>query len=190
MAMPGVSLATISSQHFRLISRSRPPWMMQNRFCRSGYLCASMHRSSQRMERSMASCIRARSGDVVAMTSSSCIMISEPIEFCNDIECSGVRSLLHVNGESVDSSSTRIAAYTGVPSCGLRNLTPSSVTVASFNNETIWKLRVKSTIRHEANVRWKNSHPPLSVSMFLSQPCNRCAPPTTSNTSCPGFRPK
>lgn len=31
--------------------------------------------------------------------------------------------------------------YIGVPSCGLRKRTPSSVTFASFNKETIWKLK-------------------------------------------------
>jgi hypothetical protein len=45
------------------------------------------------MERSMASFMRAWSGEVVWMTSSSCIMISEPMEFWRLIECSGVRSL-------------------------------------------------------------------------------------------------
>lgn len=41
----------------------------------------------------MASVILTRSGEVVAMTSSSCMIISEPIEFCREIECSGVSSL-------------------------------------------------------------------------------------------------
>jgi len=91
--MPGVSLCTISSQHCRRNSRSRPPWIMQNKFCFSGYLCATIHRSSQRTDRSIASCIRARSGDVVWMTSSNCIMMSDPIEFCRAMECSGVSNL-------------------------------------------------------------------------------------------------
>jgi len=30
--------------------------------------------------------------------------------------------------------------YIGVPSCGLRKRTPSSVTCASFRSDTIWKL--------------------------------------------------
>lgn len=93
MAMPGVSLATISVVHCRRRSRSKPPCMIQKRFWRSGYLCAFIQRSSQRTERSMASFMRARSGEVVAITSSSCIMISEPIEFCSDMECSGVSSM-------------------------------------------------------------------------------------------------
>jgi hypothetical protein len=94
IAIPGVSLATISLQHSLLISRSKPPCMMQNRFCFSGYLCAAMQRSSHLTDRSIASFILAWSGDVVAMTSSSCIIMSEPIEFWSDIECSGVRSLV------------------------------------------------------------------------------------------------
>lgn len=95
MAIPGVSRATISAQHFRRRSKSRPPWMMQNRFCFSGYLCAAIQRSSHRTERSIASCILSISGQVVAITSSSCIIISDPMEFCKEIECSGVRSLPH-----------------------------------------------------------------------------------------------
>lgn len=47
------------------------------------------------MDLSIASFIRSASGEVVAMTSSSCIMISEPMVFWRDIECSGVRSLLY-----------------------------------------------------------------------------------------------
>ncbi len=93
MAMPGVFRFAISWQQIWRRPRSRPPWMMQKRFCRSGYLCAAMHRSSQRTERRIASSIRAASGDVAAITSSNCMMISEPMEFCNEIECSGVRSL-------------------------------------------------------------------------------------------------
>lgn len=41
----------------------------------------------------MASCIRGRSGEVVAMTSSSCMIMSEPMVFWREMECSGVRSL-------------------------------------------------------------------------------------------------
>jgi hypothetical protein len=37
--------------------------------------------------------MRAWSGEVVAMTSSSCMIMSEPMEFCREMECSGVRSL-------------------------------------------------------------------------------------------------
>lgn len=48
-------------------------------------------------------------------------MMSEPMEFWREMECSGVRSM-------------------GVPSCGLRKRTPSSVTWASLRRETIWKL--------------------------------------------------
>lgn len=92
----------------------------------------------------MASCILAASGVVVAMTSSSCMMMSEPMEFWREMECSGVRSLniyqygfffvlfCFLKGEGV--------AYIGVPSWGLRKRTPSSVTLASFSSETIWNL--------------------------------------------------
>lgn len=52
-----------------------------------------MQRSSHLIDLSIASFIRCVSGDVVAMTSSSCMIISDPILFCRDIECSGVRSL-------------------------------------------------------------------------------------------------
>ena len=99
MAIPGVSRFTISLQHVSLRPRSRPPWIIQNRLCLSGCLWAAMHRSSQRIERCMASSILLRSGEVVAITSSSCITISEPIEFCNEIECSGVSSLYIVKME-------------------------------------------------------------------------------------------
>ncbi len=52
-----------------------------------------MQRSSHLIDRSIASFIRALSGDVVAITSSSCIIMSEPMEFWREMECSGVRSL-------------------------------------------------------------------------------------------------
>lgn len=97
MAIPGVSRATISSQHCFRNSRSRPPWMIQKRFCRSGYLCSSMHRSSHRTDRSIASLMRAWSGEVVAITSSNCIIISDPIEFWREMECSGVSNLIEVS---------------------------------------------------------------------------------------------
>jgi hypothetical protein len=45
------------------------------------------------MERCVASVMRAVSGEVVAITSSSCMMMSEPMEFWREMECSGVRSL-------------------------------------------------------------------------------------------------
>jgi hypothetical protein len=117
IAIPGVSLATISSVHLFRRSKSKPPWMIQKRFCRSGYLCAAMQRSSHRTDRSMASVIRARSGDVVAITSSNCIIMSEPMEFCSEIECSGVRSLgtraldRHINrriGDPITSATHRV----------------------------------------------------------------------------------
>ena len=38
IAMPGVSRFTISREHSRLNARSRPPWIMQKRFCLLGYL--------------------------------------------------------------------------------------------------------------------------------------------------------
>lgn len=52
-----------------------------------------MQRSNHLIDLSMASFIRCMSGDVLAMTSSSCMIISDPILFCRDIECSGVKSL-------------------------------------------------------------------------------------------------
>lgn len=52
-----------------------------------------MQRSSQRIDRSMASRMRALSGEVVAITSSSCMMMSEPMVFWREMECSGVSSL-------------------------------------------------------------------------------------------------
>ena len=140
MAIPGVSLATISAVHCRRRSRSNPPCIMQKRFWRSGYLCACIQRSSQRTERSMASFMRARSGEVVTITSSSCIMMSEPIEFCSDIECSGVRSI-------------------GEPSWGLRKRTPSSVTLASLSSDTIWKLPlVSATVRASPRSKGSPTH--------------------------------
>lgn len=66
---------------------------MQKRFCVSGFWCAAMHLSSHLMDRSIASRILSLSGDVVATTSSSCMMMSEPMVFCREIECSGVSSL-------------------------------------------------------------------------------------------------
>ena len=56
-----------------------------------------MQRSSHLMDRSMASFIRSVSGEVVAMTSSSCIIMSEPMVFWREMECSGVNSLDIVN---------------------------------------------------------------------------------------------
>ena len=67
--------------------------MMQKRFWLSGFLCAAIHRSSQRIERSIASHMRAVSGEVVAITSSSCMIMSEPMVFWREMECSGVSSL-------------------------------------------------------------------------------------------------
>jgi len=75
--------------------------MMQKRFWLSGFLWAAMQRSSQRMERCMASFMRAWSGEVVTMTSSSCMMMSEPMEFWREMECSGVRSLKDVSGYDI-----------------------------------------------------------------------------------------
>ena len=65
-------------------------------------------------------------------------MISDPMVFCKSIECSGVSSLHHV---SFGTACGLDAMYMGVPSCGLRKRTPSSVIVASFSKETIWKLK-------------------------------------------------
>ena len=52
-----------------------------------------MQRSSHLMDRSIASLILSASGDVVAMTSSSCMIMSEPMVFWREIECSGVNNL-------------------------------------------------------------------------------------------------
>lgn len=96
MAIPGVSRLAISLQQIFLIPRSRPPCIIQKRFWRSGFLCADMQRSSHLIERSIASFILTSSGEVVAITSSSCMIMSEPIEFCREMECSGVRSLVNL----------------------------------------------------------------------------------------------
>ena len=56
-----------------------------------------MQRSSHLIDRSMASFILSASGDVVAMTSSSCIIMSEPMVFWREMECSGVSNLEAVN---------------------------------------------------------------------------------------------
>ena len=52
-----------------------------------------MQRSNHLMDLSIASRILSASGDVVAITSSSCIIMSEPMVFWRDMECSGVSSL-------------------------------------------------------------------------------------------------
>lgn len=65
--------------------------------------------------------------------------MSEPMEFCSEMECSGVRSLFHQHTSKLGHES-RTNAYMGEPSWGLRKRTPSSVTCASFNSDTIWKL--------------------------------------------------
>ena len=56
-----------------------------------------MQRSSHLIDRSIASFIRSVSGEVVAMTSSSCIIMSEPMVFWREMECSGVSNLDIVN---------------------------------------------------------------------------------------------
>ena len=55
----------------------------------------------------MASFILWASGEVVTITSSSCIIMSEPMVFCRDIECSGVRSLYAVRIEILQTVSRR-----------------------------------------------------------------------------------
>lgn len=65
-----------SKQALRSLASS-PPWIMANRFCRSGFLFAVIQRSSQRTERCMASSTRGPF-TVLLTTSSSCIMMSEP----------------------------------------------------------------------------------------------------------------
>lgn len=104
----------------------------------------------------MASVMRAVSGEVVAMTSSSCMIMSEPMVFWREMECSGVRSLGRgkvrgkmggrcfwggsAGGRFREGMDGLRGAYIGVPSWGLRKRTPSSVTLASLRRETIWKL--------------------------------------------------
>ena len=60
-----------------------------------------MQRSSHLMDLCIASFILCASGEVVTITSSNCMIMSEPIVFCRDIECSGVRSLYAVSTEIV-----------------------------------------------------------------------------------------
>ena len=95
-----------------------------------------MQRSSHLIDRSIASFIRSVSGEVVAMTSSSCIIMSEPMVFWREMECSGVSSLDMINQEDFTEDSD-LLFYIGVPSCGLKKRTPSSVTLASFSRLTI-----------------------------------------------------
>lgn len=89
--------------------------------------------------------------------------------------------------------------YIGVPSCGLRKRTPSSVTFASLSKLTIWNLiQVESNSESFITSSFlrliqrieETTHPPLSVKMLPFQPCKACAPPTFSIVSCPGFRPR
>ena len=94
-----------------------------------------MQRSNHLMDLSMASFILRASGEVVAITSSSCIIMSEPMVFCRDIECSGVRSLYTVRTKFCKLSPG--VDYIGVPSWGLKKRTPSSVTLASLSKLTI-----------------------------------------------------
>jgi hypothetical protein len=101
-----------------------------------------------------------------------------------------------------------------VPSCGLLNCTPSSVTLASFSSDTIWNLHPPRQPCPFLSVRSREmrrisecTDPPLSaapiskctgslvassqpVNRLCLHPCSRCAPPTASSTLCPGFRPR
>lgn len=140
IAMPGVSRATISSQHSLRSPKFSPPCMMQNRFCVSGFLCAAMHLSSQRTDLCIASFILTSSGEVVTITSSNCMIISDPMLFWRDMECSGVRSM-------------------GVPSCGLRKRTPSSVILANFRRETIWNLQQGISFNFKVTAKAKERSP-------------------------------
>ena len=185
IAIPGVSLLAISSQQIFRISRSSPPWMMQKRFWVSGFLCATIHRSSQRIERSIASRMRAVSGEVVAITSSSCMIMSEPMVFWREMECSGVSSLwrldygvlYEVHSRDIEVMGKWVCrTYIGDPSCGLRKRTPSSVTLASFRRLTIWNLHINiqtlvEVPKSHVNREHRISHPPLSVRRFPFQPC-------------------
>ena len=64
------------------------------------------------MDLSIASFILSTSGDVVAMTSSSCIIMSEPMVFWREMECSGVSSLSCVNqgGRAAEASAVRLTS--------------------------------------------------------------------------------
>lgn len=64
-------------------------------------------------------------------------MISDPIEFCKEMECSGVSNLDTMLSWTHHSFLQSPRTYIGLPSCGLKNLTPSSVTLANFNKLTI-----------------------------------------------------
>lgn len=104
------------------------------------------------MDRSIASLILAASGEVVAMTSSSCMIMSEPMVFCKEIECSGVSNLGVVSIEVFARMPEYRSPYIGVPSCGLWKRTPSSVTLASFSRLTIWNLS-RDQLEQKAAVR-------------------------------------
>mmetsp|Transcript_23111 Transcript_23111/g.72680 ORF Transcript_23111/g.72680 Transcript_23111/m.72680 type:complete len:263 (+) Transcript_23111:758-1546(+) len=94
---------------------------MPKRLWESGLLCALMQRSAQRSVLSVASRIRSVSLEVEEMTSSSAMMMSAPMAFCDSMDFSGV-------------SSMRLPSF-----LGSSNSTPSSLITASLSSETIWK---------------------------------------------------
>jgi hypothetical protein len=57
----------------------------------------------------------------------------------------------------------------GVPSCGLKNFTPSSVTVANFNKLTIWNLATPSALLLTQSSR-KTPNQPTTVSQEIVLP--------------------
>jgi len=136
-------------------------------------------------------------------------MMSEPIEFWSEMECSGVRSLACRQSLLVSMPVWEGDIDIGVPSCGLRKRTPSSVTCASFSSDTIWNLS-RCQLNVDVNVGYDATHPPLSahdsesaaclrswskfpllipVRILCGHDCNLCAPPTASRVFWPGFRP-
>ena len=61
--------------------------------------------------------------------------------------------------------------YIGLPSCGLRNRTPSSVIFANLSSETIWKLFDCESVIYSVGevaegVCCAPTNPPLSVRML------------------------
>ena len=138
-----------------------------------------MQRSSHLMDLCMASFILTASGEVVTMTSSSCIIMSEPMVFCSDIECSGVRSLYAVRTGILQLSPGM--DYIGVPSWGLEKHTPSSVTLASSSKLTIWKLPHLFSVRYALQIC--TSYSPSSPEDSPATVCKNISFPTLQNMS-------
>lgn len=164
-----------------------------------------MQRSNHRTYRSIASSIRARSGDVVAITSSNCMMISEPMEFWREMECSGVRSLspLSVPQGYIDSGLSH-----GCPIVRAQELDPFLCDLREFQErdhlEAAFGVSCCSIVHEVERV----TNPPLSatisycpqfqvfrvegrtpVRILCGHDWNLCAPPIASSVACPGFKP-